>query len=286
MPSLKEIRNRITSVKKTQKTTSAMKMVSAAKLNRAEDTVRQAQPYSKKLKHVVSSLGGRFTEEDHPIFRNQAGDRVAVILLTSDRGLCGGFNANLCKALSANLDELGVEQAQMYVIGRKGRDYFRRTSHSIVTDFPDVHPSRHLEIVHEVVDELSQQFIDGKLDRVFLVYNEFVSVLTQKPTVDTLLPIIPPSASEETVVDEREAIFEPSAEEILEPLLRQYIRNQMYTAWLSTIAGEHAARMTAMDSATKNAGEMIKQLNLYYNRTRQAAITKELIEIISGAESL
>ena len=284
MPSLKEIRNRITSVKKTQKTTSAMKMVSAAKLNRAEDTIRRARPYAAKLRTVVSSLSGKLTPDDNPLFRDQDGKRVAVVLMTSDRGLCGGFNANLCKLLARTLHEEGVNSAEMHIVGRKGRDFFRRTNHQIAADYPDARPEQHLDIVFTVLDGLTARFAAEELDRVYLVFNEYKSILTQEPTIQTLLPIRPLEDTEE--VEEQEVLFEPDVEELIGPLVQQYIQNQMYTAWLGTLAGEHAARMTAMDSATKNAGEMIKQLNLYYNRSRQAAITKELIEIISGAESL
>jgi F-type H+-transporting ATPase subunit gamma len=204
--------------------------------------------------------------------------------MTSDRGLCGGFNANLCKLLARTLHEEGVDSAEMHIVGRKGRDFFRRTNHQIAADYPDARPEQHLDIVFTVLGGLTARFAAEELDRVYLVFNEYKSILTQEPTIQTLLPIRPLEDTEE--VEEQEVLFEPDVEELIGTLVQQYIQNQMYTAWLGTLAGEHAARMTAMDSATKNAGEMIKQLNLYYNRSRQAAITKELIEIISGAESL
>jgi F-type H+-transporting ATPase subunit gamma len=259
-------------------------MVSAAKLNRAEDTIRRARPYAVKLRTVVSSLSGKLTPDDNPLFRDQDVKRVAVVLMTSDRGLCGGFNANLCKLLARTLHEEGVDSAEMHIVGRKGRDFFRRTNHQIAADYPDARPEQHLDIVFTVLDGLTARFAVEELDKVYLVFNEYKSILTQEPTIQTLLPIRPLEDTEE--VEEQEVLFEPDVEELIGPLVQQYIQNQMYTAWLGTLAGEHAARMTAMDSATKNAGEMIKQLNLYYNRSRQAAITKELIEIISGAESL
>ena len=283
MPSLKDIRNRITSVKKTQKTTSAMKMVSAAKLRRAEDASKAANPYSAQLKRMVSSLSARFGEDDSPLFRTSTGNRTGVILLTSDRGLCGGFNTNLCRAVLQQLADSGVADAQFVTVGRKGNDFIKRSPHTIVEHYGDTPPAEHPRVINEVVGLTMERFIAGELDRVLLAYSHFVSVLTQQPTIETLFPIEPPEAEE---TDEREVFFEPSPEQILDALLQKYVQNCIFTAWLDILAGEHAARMTSMDSATKNAGEMIDNLQLYYNRSRQAAITKELIEIISGSESL
>ena len=283
MPSLKEIRKRIDSVKKTQKTTSAMKMVSAAKLKRAENQIHAAQPYATEMKKVISSLSSRLDQEANPLFQKSAGRRTAVILLTSDRGLCGGFNSNLCKKIYTHLQEQNIEKAKFTIIGRKGRDYFKRFAHPIIAVYTEIPPQKQLAAVAKMMNSSAQKFINGELDRVYLAYNTFQSVLTQKPTIDLLLPIEPPDIE---LADERGVLFEPSPAEILDTLLQKYVQNQIYTAWLSTNAGEHASRMTAMDSATKNAGEMIDKLQLFYNRTRQAAITTELIEIISGAESL
>ncbi|MBS1256212.1 MAG: ATP synthase gamma chain [Deltaproteobacteria bacterium] len=288
MSSLKDIRKRIDSVKRTQKTTSAMKMVSAAKLRRAEDHIREATPYAKKLKSIVSSLSTRFTDEEQDsgyglLFRNTGGKRTAVILVTSDRGLCGGFNSNLSKALSQQLVDEGVECAEFAIFGRKGNDFFKRTPHKIVVNHTGTPPEEQLGLVRDVVGEFTQRFENDELDQVILAYNHFVSVISQVPVIEQLLPIKPIEAE---TVDEREILFEPSPQEILQTLLEKYVQNQVYVSWLDTIAGEHAARMTSMDAATKNAGEIIDKLQLHYNRTRQAAITSELIEIISGAESL
>ena len=288
MSSLKDIRKRIDSVKRTQKTTSAMKMVSAAKLRRAEDHIREATPYAQKLKSIVSSLSTRFEGEEQDssfgsLFRNSSGNRTGVILVTSDRGLCGGFNSNLSKALLQQLNDEGVECAEFAIFGRKGNDFFKRTPHKILVNHAGTPPDQHLSLVREVVDEFTKRFESDELDQVLLAYNHFVSVISQVPMIEQLLPIKP---IETESVDEREVLFEPSPEEILQTLLKKYVQNQVYVSWLDTIAGEHAARMTSMDAATKNAGEIIDKLQLHYNRTRQAAITGELIEIISGAESL
>ena len=288
MASLKDIRKRIDSVKRTQKTTSAMKMVSAAKLRRAEDHIREASPYAQKLKSIVSSLSSRFegNEQDTDfgsLFRNPSGKRTGVILVTSDRGLCGGFNSNLSKALLQQLNDEGVECAEFAIFGRKGNDFFKRTPHKILVNHAGTPPDQHLSLVREVVGDFTKRFENDELDQVLLAYNHFISVISQVPMIEQLLPIKPIEAES---VDEREVLFEPSPEEILQTLLKKYVQNQVYVSWLDTIAGEHAARMTSMDAATKNAGEIIDKLQLHYNRTRQAAITGELIEIISGAESL
>ena len=288
MASLKDIRKRIDSVKRTQKTTSAMKMVSAAKLRRSEDNIKRATPYAVKLKSIVSSLSKRFNEDEQDngfgnLFRSKVGNRTGVILVTSDRGLCGGFNANLSKALARKLQEEGIDCAEFVIIGRKGNDFYKRTKHTILETHIGTHPEEQLQLVRGIVSEFTKRFEDNELDQVILAYNHFISVISQEPVIEKLLPI---KAPEVTFHEEREIIFEPSPENILDTLLKKYVQNQVYVSWLDTIAGEHAARMTSMDAATKNAGEMIDKLQLHYNRSRQAAITSELIEIISGAESL
>ena len=283
MASLKDIRKRIDSVQTTQKTTSAMKMVSAAKLRRAQELFEEATPYAVKLKQVVSVLSANVSEEEHPLFASTSGERVAVILVTSDRGLCGGFNSNLCKALLRELDQNKIDHAQFTVLGRKGAEFFRRTDHTILHNYTGVSSTEQPKVCRAITEDHIEKFEKKEIDRVYLAYNHFNSVLSQTPTIETLLPVEPPPLEE---ADEREVLFEPSAEEILAALVRQYIENQISVAWLDSTAGEHGARMTAMDSATKNAGELIDKLQLHYNRTRQANITRELIEIISGAESL
>ena len=288
MASLKDIRKRIDSVKRTQKTTSAMKMVSAAKLRRSENAVREATPYANKLKSVVSSLSTRFGGKDQDtgfglLFQNSGGKRTGVILITSDRGLCGGFNSNLSKALARQLADEEVECAEFVILGRKGNEFFKRSAHNILANHTGTPPGEQLVLVRDIVSEFTSRFEAGELDQVILAYNHYVSVIAQVPVIEQLLPIRAPEAE---ITDERDIIFEPSPQDILETLLKKYVQNQVYVSWLDTIAGEHAARMTSMDAATKNAGEMIEKLQLHYNRSRQAAITRELIEIISGAESI
>ncbi len=288
MASLKDIRKRIDSVKRTQKTTSAMKMVSAAKLRRSENAIREATPYANKLKSVVSSLSTRFDGKDQDtgfglLFQNSGGKRTGVILITSDRGLCGGFNSNLSKALARQLADEEVECAEFVILGRKGNEFFKRSAHNILANHTGTSPGEQLVLVRDIVSEFTSRFEAGDLDQVILAYNHYVSVIAQVPVIEQLLPITQP---ETEIADERDIIFEPSPQDILETLLKKYVQNQVYVSWLDTIAGEHAARMISMDAAIKNAGEMIEKLQLHYNRSRQAAITRELIEIISGAESL
>ena len=288
MASLKDIRKRIDSVKRTQKTTSAMKMVSAAKLRRSENAIREATPYANKLKSVVSSLSTRFDGKDQDtgfglLFQNSGGKRTGVILITSDRGLCGGFNSNLSKALARQLADEEVECAEFVILGRKGNEFFKRSAHNILANHTGTSPGEQLVLVRDIVSKFTSRFEAGDLDQVILAYNHYVSVIAQVPVIEQLLPITQP---ETEIADERDIIFEPSPQDILETLLKKYVQNQVYVSWLDTIAGEHAARMISMDAATKNAGEMIEKLQLHYNRSRQAAITRELIEIISGAESL
>ncbi len=288
MASLKDIRKRIDSVKRTQKTTSAMKMVSAAKLRRSENAIREATPYANKLKSVVSSLSKRFGGKDQDtgfglLFQNSGGKRTGVILITSDRGLCGGFNSNLSKALARQLADEEVECAEFVILGRKGNEFFKRSAHNILVNHTGTSPGEQLVLVRDIVSKFTSRFEAGELDQVILAFNHYVSVIAQVPVIEQLLPITPPEIE---IADDRDIIFEPSPQDILETLLKKYVQNQVYVSWLDTIAGEHAARMTSMDAATKNAGEMIEKLQLHYNRSRQAAITRELIEIISGAESL
>tara|TARA_B100000686_G_C16508047_1_gene820625 strand:- start:87 stop:884 length:798 start_codon:yes stop_codon:yes gene_type:complete len=265
-----------------------MKMVSAAKLRRSEENIKAAIPYAEKLKKVISPLSSRFSGGDQDtssasLFQNRGGKRTGVVLVTTDRGLCGGFNSNLCKSLDQQLNEEGIVSAELAIIGRKGNDFFKRTDHKILGNHSGEKPEEKLSIVHKIVNEFTNRFESKEIDKVFLAYNHFISVISQKPIIEQLLPIKTLESEHE---DERDIVFEPSAEEILETLLKKYVENKVYVSWLDTIAGEHAARMTSMDAATKNAGEMIEKLQLHYNRSRQAAITSELIEIISGAESL
>jgi len=285
MPSLKDIRKRIASVKSTQKITRAMNMVAAAKLKRAQTRILELRPYAVKTHEVLSSVAARAgAEEVHPLLARREPKEVMLLVLTSDRGLCGGFNANINRAAERTMKSPDFGHVSLSVCGRKGRDYFRRRNADIRHEFMGVFErldwDRAAEIARVIIDEYETK----SLDAVYLVYNEFKSAISQKVVVEPLLPIVPlESKGDLAPVD---FIYEPSKRALLDRLLPMYVEVEVYRALLESVASEHGARMTAMDSATKNANEMIDDLTLVYNRARQAAITKELMEIIGGAEAL
>ena len=289
MPSLKNIKKRIGSVKNTRQITKAMKMVSAAKLRRAQDAVVAARPYADKMLDVLSSLALREESDAHPLLSTRGKGKALVVLLTGDRGLCGGFNTNVSKAaerfIRANRD--GYESYELLIIGRKGNDYLKRRAGMQILK---VH--EHLvgtgQVSYATGSLLGQEVIElyqeGGYDAVFLIYNAFRSAISQEQTIVQLLPIVPKEVEEGAHV--AEYLYEPNASAVLAQILPKHIEVQLFRALLESAASEHGARMSAMDSASKNASEMIGKLTLQYNRARQAAITKELMEIISGAESI
>ena len=285
MPSLKDIRKRIASVKSTQKITRAMNMVAAAKLKRAQTRILELRPYAHKTHEVLSSVAARAgAEEIHPLLARREPKQVMLVVLTSDRGLCGGFNSNINRLAERTLRRSDLGHVSLSICGRKGRDYFRRRGADVRHEFMGVFErldwDQAAEIARVIVDEYGKR----ELDAVHLVYNEFKSAISQKVVAEALLPISPlPSSGDLAPVD---FLYEPSKRALLDRLLPMYVETEVYRALLESVASEHGARMTAMDSATKNANEMIDDLTLSYNRARQAAITKELMEIIGGAEAL
>ncbi|MBW2519921.1 MAG: ATP synthase F1 subunit gamma [Deltaproteobacteria bacterium] len=289
MPSLKDIKKRIGSVKNTQQITKAMKMVSAAKLRRAQDAVTAARPYADKMMDVLSSLALREDAESHPLLAKRGNEKALVVLITGDRGLCGGFNTNISKAAERFIraNQGAYESYDLLIIGRKGNDYLKRRSGMQILKVHE-HLVGTNQVSYPIGALLGQEIIDlyqaDDYDAVFLIYNAFQSAMTQNQTVTQLLPIKPKDIPEGAYVTEY--IYEPTAGEVLKEILPKHIEVQMFRALLESVASEHGARMTAMDSASKNASEMIGKLTLQYNRARQAAITKELMEIISGAESI
>jgi F-type H+-transporting ATPase subunit gamma len=292
MPSLKAIRNRITSVKNTRKITRAMKLVSTAKLRRAQDALIAARPYTAAITKVVSELSAVAGTGSHELFEERPLQKAAIVVMTSDRGQAGAFNANVAKAVERYaLNELsGASEVSLRIIGRKGNQYFARRR-ATITSF-DLAPSgaTALTSARETANRVIADFKAGKVDRVFVVYNEFRSAISQVVKVKQILPVVPEKV--ETAIATAsdtggsDFIYEPSKEVLLERLVPLYVQIQLYRAALESIAAEFAARMTAMENATKNAGDMIAKLTLSYNRARQAAITKELLEIIGGAEAL
>ncbi len=291
MPSLKDIRKRIGSVKNTQKITRAMKLVAAARLRRAQQEILELRPYALKTLDVLSNVAARAKEESpedlHPLLESRDTDHAMLVVLTSDRGLAGAFNSSICKAAHQKwkeLEEQGVV-VRFTVIGRKGRDYFKRRGAEIIHDFTGVFEELSLDKAGEIGRTVVHDYEHpkGELDAVYLVYNEFKSAISQEVIVEQLLPIVPKELDQDSLGD---FDYEPSKTVLLDRLLPMYIEVEMFRALLESVASEHGARMTAMDAATNNASEMIDKLTLQYNRARQAAITKELMEIIGGAEAL
>ncbi len=281
MANLLDIRRRIKSVKNTQQITKAMKMVSAAKLKRASDRVVNARPFANKMGAVLGELSGQTAEDfHHPLLDPRGDQRYLLVLITADKGLCGAFNTNLLKAAQNFVKEHPEQSIDLLAIGRKGRDFFRRRRAEIVGEYVGltgkgrVEFAEALEVAHDVIKRFSE---DEALDKVFLIYNEFKSVLTQRTTVQQLLPI-------SHAADSNDPGATPA--EIFSRLLPRLVETQIFRALLESIASEQGARMTAMDSASKNAGDLISSLTLNMNRVRQAAITREIIEIVSGAAAL
>ena len=288
MANLLDIRRRIKSVKNTQQITKAMKMVSAAKLKRAQDRVINARPFANKMSEVLSELAAQTTEEfHHPLLDARGDERYLVVLVTADKGLCGAFNANLLKATQAFLKEHADRKIELVTIGRKGRDFYRRRREIVgeyvgLTGKGRVEFEEALNVAHDII----KRFTDNEeIDKVFLIFAEFKSVLSQRIVVEQLLPISRATA-EEQPAEARDYIFEQPPAEIFSHMLPRLVETQIFRALLESIASEQGARMTAMDSASKNAGELISSLTLNMNRVRQAAITREIIEIVSGAAAL
>lgn len=288
MPSLKAIRNRIRSVKSTQQITRAMKMVAAARLRRAQEAVVAARPYSKQMRKVLDGVAQRVDLSSHPLMQTRPVRRVELVVLTGDRGLCGGFNANVIRRVQRWQveNEDAIESLELSTIGRKGYDFFRRRGANIRQNHAGLLGRLAFDEAETIAEELTQRFIGGEVDAVYLAYNELVSAVTQRVTLAPLLPIVPPGGAHRPAVAPTEYLYEPNRDAVLETLLPRYLANMMWQALLESVAAEQAARMSAMDSATNNAADMIARLTLQYNRTRQAAITKELMEVVSGAEAL
>jgi F-type H+-transporting ATPase subunit gamma len=286
MASLKSIKKRIVSVKNTRQITKAMKMVSAAKLRRAQENVVAARPYAQKMGEVLQSLAGNLEGDLHPLLEKRDAKKLLLIVVTSDRGLCGGFNSNLCKAGERYLKEQqgAFEQISVLTVGRKGYEYLKNR-HTIYKNFSNIISKPNYQAAALLAQDVVEGYLAGEYDQVVMLYNAFRTVMSQDITFQQLLPIVP---DDQAAVEEAgvEYIYEPSVGDLLAEILPKNIEVQIFKAMLESVAGEHGARMTAMDSASKNASEMIGKLTLQYNRARQAAITTELMEIISGAESI
>lgn len=290
MASLRDIRKRIRSVKSSEKITKAMKMVAVAKLKRAQEEVKKTRPYAEKMGEVVAQLAKRLEaqgESPHPLLAKHAvRKRVEIVVLTSDRGLCGAFNSNIIRRAQRLLFDIRDEHEEVRIstLGKKGYDAFRREGLPIRTNYSGVLNRPSYARAAEIAHEIGEAYVKDELDGVFLVYNEFKSAISQKVIVKQMLPVTP----KETIAGEDlvDYIYEPSQKELLDHLVPRHFATELFQAFLESVASEHGARMTAMDSATRNAKDMISSLTLGYNRVRQAGITKELMEIVGGAEAL
>ena len=287
MASLRDIRRKIVSIKKTQQITKAMKMVAAAKLRRAQERVIAARPYSRKMLAVIASLASRVERMQHPLLAKREPKKVKLLVLTSDRGLCGAYNTNILRKAVEAVREFQAQgkEVRVNIVGRKGRDFFRkRSSYNVGQTWSDLGMIDY-EKAANVGKNIVERFAAGETDEVYLLYNEFKSVMQQNVTLEKLLPVEPPAEADPftAAVD---YLYEPSAVAILTSILPKHIEVQVYRALLESQASEMGARMTAMDSATRNAKDLIGRLTLKFNKTRQAAITKEISEIVGGAEAL
>jgi len=281
MPALIDIRRRIRSVKSTQQITKAMKMVSAAKLRRAQEAMFAARPYARKMTEVLNSMASRATPDAHPLLEERGHEKVLLVVITADKGLCGAFNANIIRTASRFLADRGDGDVTLALVGRKARDFFRRRAVKVRSERVGVFQALRYETARELGRELMEAFTRGEADQVFLVYNEFKSVIQQRLVVDRLLPV------ERHAISPRDPaldyLYEPEPAGIFATILPKHVEVQVWKALLESQAAEHGARMTSMDAATNNASEMIDRLTLYMNKVRQAAITKEIIEVVSGA---
>lgn len=288
MPSLKAIKKRIGSVRNTRQITKAMKMVSAAKLRRAQENIIAARPYASKMEEVLQSLACCVEGDAHPLLEVREAKKLLLLVVTSDRGLCGGFNANLCKAADRFIKEKKseYEEITLMTLGRKGYE-FLKNRYTVAKNYPNLISKPNYQTAALLGQEIIDGYLEGQYDQVIILFNAFKTVMSQEITFQQLLPVVPPEAAAQTLDElQVEYIYEPSVQELMNEILPKNIEVQLFKAMLESVAAEHGARMTAMDSASKNASEMIGKLTLQYNRARQAAITKELMEIISGAESI
>jgi F-type H+-transporting ATPase subunit gamma len=285
MATLKVIRKRIGSIRNTQQITKAMKMVSAAKLRRAQEAAVQARPYAEKMTDLLKNLSARVSREAHPLLTVREERKIYLLLFTSDRGLCGGYNANLIRAAEAFMRRDGAgKEINLVLVGRKGADHFRRRRATIADRRANILATPAEELAADIAEKVIESFIKGEADAVYLLYSRFRSALSQVPTLEKLLPM---PVSENANVDQMtEYLYEPGAEALLASLLPAVAQVAIFRALLEATASEHGARMTAMDSATSNASKMMGALTLQMNRARQASITRELMEIVGTAEAL
>jgi F-type H+-transporting ATPase subunit gamma len=283
LATLRDIQRRIRSVQSTQKITRAMKLVAAAKLRRAQERIVSARPYAAKMAELLGNLVSGSDEAVHPLLEQREGPRRQIVIITADKGLAGAFNSNIIRRSLDLIRESSVADLTLVVVGRKARDFYRRRPYTVKRDLIGFWDRLAYSHACELADFFMQQYLEGEVDEVWLLYNEFRSVAVQRPVRMQLLPI--PQTGEHAA-DTVDYIYEPGPEEILGELLPRHVRMQVYRALMESAAGEHGARMTAMEAATSNAKEMIEVLTIQYNKARQEKITKELLDIVGGAEAL
>ena len=284
MANLRDLRTRIASITNIQRVTNAMQMVAAAKMRRAQDAIVAARPYAQQLDRVLRELHQSVDTNEQPLFKERAPERVTLVVVTSDRGLCGGFNSSLCRRVQTELGDYADAQIELVTVGRKGRDYFGNRGYEIANHHADVFGHLEFSRAADIAQDLTRGFVADEMDRVLLCYSEFVSVGSQVPAIQQLLPIVPEEGTDQEGA--ADYAFEPSPEVLLETLVPRQVNFQVWRALLESNAGFYAAQMTAMDSATKNAGDMIEDLTREMNKERQASITLELMDIIGGAEAV
>ncbi len=285
MRSTKEIKRRIRSVQNTEQITRAMEMVAGAKLRKAQESLEASRPYSEQMKQAIERILTYSLEIDHPFLQEREVKNRGYLVITSDRGLCGGYNTNLLRRVLHEIDQ--ETENQFFVVGKRGRDYLRRRGYHIVSEYLNVEDIPSWEMVQNLGDMTVQLFLDGVVDEVYVCYNYFINALQQRPTMVRLLPLVPPNPEELPPAEETLYFrYEPEAEEVLEMLLPRYIYSAVYSALLEAKTSEHGARRTAMNAATKNAEEVIEELTYSYNQARQAAITQELLDIVNSVEAL
>lgn len=297
MASIRDIRRKIRVVKNISQITQAMKMVAAAKLRRVQERVQKGKPYSQTMAELVGTLAPRVTEFSHPLLDVREVSRIGIVVIAADKGLCGSYNSAILRLSQNFVDKKigevgGAGNARIVTVGRKAGDYFRKRDYEVAEHFPSVGPEAPYEQVRAISNAITGMYLSGAVDEVYICYTEFITTIAQRPQAIKFLPIEPPASEEEDDASTRESgaaseyIYEPSAEELLSVLLPRFVETRVYQLLMEAVASEFGARMTAMTNATKNAGDQIESLTLLANRTRQASITTEILEIVGGAEAL
>jgi F-type H+-transporting ATPase subunit gamma len=286
MANLKDIKRRIGSVKNTQQITKAMKLVAAAKLRRTQESVMASRPYSQKVAEVMESVAAAARENSHPLLRRKKDpENILIIVMSGDKGLCGPFNTNVLKAASKVIADNHGKGVSLLITGKNGIDFFRRRNATILKAILDYGKKLGYDLAGEIATAVTEEFLSGRVDKVYMVYNRFRNVVVQIPTTISLLPVAI-AKRDEHAAPPVDFEYEPSEAEILNEIFKRYIESQIFQSLLESAASENGARMTAMDAATKNAKDMIEKLTLQYNRARQAAITTEIIEVVTGADAI